>query len=75
MPTGTELMSDGDEDALAERTRAGLERVKPRELASNPRCPDCWDGPMMHPAHRWGPCQIRDIGAPVVCGCTSVRQT
>jgi hypothetical protein len=29
---------------------------------------------MMHIAHPWGPCQMRDIGAVDVCGCTSERQ-
>ena len=33
--------------------------VKPRDLAINPRCPDCKTGPMFHPAHRWGPCWVR----------------
>jgi hypothetical protein len=58
-----------------ERTRRGLERIKPRVLGSNPRCPDCWSGPMMHIAHPWGPCQMKDVGADEVCGCTSTRQT
>jgi hypothetical protein len=79
------LMSDEVEDAsldpLAEQTRRGLELVKPRDVASNPRCPDCRSldrnpqmPPMMHIAHPCGPCQMRDIGAVDVCGCTSERQ-
>jgi hypothetical protein len=30
-----------------DRTRRGLERIQPRNLATNPRCPDCWDGPVI----------------------------
>jgi hypothetical protein len=78
------LMSDGLEDVSLsqydERTRRGLERIKPRNVDSNPRCPDCKSPdpnpkipPMMHPAHKWGPCQIVWHGE--VCGCTSIRQT
>ena len=39
--------------------------AKARELASNPRCPDCTSPdlsgrlPMFHPAHRWEPCGVR----------------
>ena len=39
--------------------------VKPRDLAINPRCPDCQSPdpngrpPMFHPAHPWGPCWVR----------------
>ena len=33
--------------------------VTPRDLAINPRCPDCKPGPMFHPAYRWGPCWVR----------------
>jgi hypothetical protein len=62
-------------DPLAERTRLGLERIKPRTIDVNPRCPDCWSGPMMHIAHPWGPCQVRDVGAAEACGCTSSRST
>jgi CBS domain-containing protein len=58
------LLSDKLEDVslseFDERTRSGLERIQPRNLATNPRCPDCWDGPviagqpgpMVHPAGR-----------------------
>jgi hypothetical protein len=48
-----------------ERTRRGLER----RMDANPRCPDCWDGPMMHPAHPFGPCQVTLLGGEA-CGCT-----
>jgi hypothetical protein len=80
------LMSDELEDVSLsqydERTRRGLERVKPRNLATNPRCPDCWDGPvvagrpgpMMHPAHPFGPCQVTPSGGEA-CSCTSERST
>jgi hypothetical protein len=65
-----------------ERTRRGLERIQPRNLSANPRCPDCWDGPviasqpgpMMHPAHPFGPCQVTPSGGEA-CGCISERQT
>ena len=39
--------------------------VRPRDLAINPRCPDCQSPdpngrpPMFHPAHPWGPCWVR----------------
>ena len=72
-------MSDTHEDPSLDEfddaTRRGLEHVKPRVMTSNPRCPDCWSGPMMHIGHPWGPCQMRDIGAAEACGCTSTRQT
>jgi hypothetical protein len=66
----TEEDKDVSLDPLAEQTRRGLELVKPRALTNNPRCPDCWSGPMMHIAHVWGPCQMRDIGSDEVCSCT-----
>jgi hypothetical protein len=78
----TDEVTDASLHPLAEQTRRGLERVKPRDVVSNPRCPDCWSPdrnpklpPMMHIAHPWGPCQMRDIGRDEVCGCTSQRQT
>ena len=43
--------------------------VEPREVEDNPRCPKCKTGPMFHPAHRWGPCQVQPTGEEV-CGCT-----
>jgi hypothetical protein len=65
-----------------ERTRRGRERIQPRNLATNPRCPDCWDepaiagqpGPMMHPAHPFGLCQVTPLGG-AACGCSSERLT
>jgi hypothetical protein len=80
------LMSDELEDVSLsqydERTRRGLERIRPRNVSANPRCPDCWDGPviagqpgpMMHPTHPFGPCQITPAGGEA-CGCTSARST
>jgi hypothetical protein len=60
---------------LAEQTRRALERIKPRRVAANPRCPDCWSGTMMHIAHPWGPCTMQDVGSDEICGCTSSRST
>lgn len=66
-----------------EATQRGLDSIKPRRLDFNPRCPDCWTGPpvtsgpgpMMHIAHRWGPCQMRNFETGKICGCTSTRTT
>jgi hypothetical protein len=33
--------------------------VRPRDLVTLPRCPECKAGPMFHPAHRWGPCWVK----------------
>ena len=33
--------------------------ARPRDLAINPRRPDCKTGPMFHPAHRGGPCWVK----------------
>lgn len=70
-----EVPEQTPEEIMAQRTQAGLDNVKPRNRSQNPRCADCKSGPMYHPAHVWGPCQVmnRDLG--VVCGCTSVRTT
>ena len=49
--------------------------VKPRRIDPNPRCPECKSpdprgrAPMFHPAHKWGPCQVRMPGGDP-CGCT-----
>jgi hypothetical protein len=43
-------------------------QVKPRNLDPNPRCYECKSddlsgrAPMFHPAHRWGPCEVRMPG-------------
>ena len=42
--------------------------VRPRDLAINPRCPDCKTGPMFHPAHPCEPCWVRMPGGDE-CGC------
>jgi hypothetical protein len=48
--------------------------VKPRDLDPNPRCYECKSpdprgrAPMFHPAHRWGPCEVRMPGGNR-CGC------
>ena len=45
-----------------------LDKVKPRQMNANPRCPDCKSddvrggAPMFHPAHRSGPCEVRMPG-------------
>ncbi len=44
--------------------------IKPRDLGAEPRCYACKSGPMFHLAHRWGPCQVKHLGAEEVCGCT-----
>jgi hypothetical protein len=51
--------------------------IKPRNLGALPRCPYCKSeapimsghqpGAMFHPAHPYGPCQVRTDGE--VCGC------
>lgn len=46
--------------------------VKPRKHESNSRCPDCKTGPMFHPAHRWGPCQV-NVGSGLLCGCMRIQ--
>ena len=50
--------------------------VKPREIDPNPRCYECKSpdpmgrAPVFHPAHRWGPCEVRMPGGDE-CGCTA----
>jgi hypothetical protein len=55
-----------------------LDWIKPRNLGAMPRCPYCKSesqitsgtykpGAMFHPAHPYGPCQVRTDGE--VCGC------
>lgn len=62
-----------------ERTQRGLDRIKPRQVDSNARCPDCKSPdrnpmipPMAHPRHRWAPCQFANQDG-TLCGCTSAR--
>jgi hypothetical protein len=56
-----------DEDVLA--------TIKPRRRDPNPRCSACASpdpkgrAPMVHPAHRWGPCAVELPGGEP-CGCT-----
>ena len=54
-----------------------LDWIKPRNLGPNPHCPSCKSespitgaygpGAMFHPAHPYGPCQVRTDAE--VCGC------
>ena len=55
-----------------------LDKVKPRTLNFMPRCYECKSPdtpllrgrpPMFHPAHKWGPCDVRMAGGEP-CGCT-----
>jgi hypothetical protein len=48
--------------------------VQPRDVWSNPRCPECKTGPMFHPAHLYGACRVmtEEGGA---CGCTHGAET
>jgi len=43
---------------MAERDWYDAGKVKPRDIASNPRCPDCQNGGMFHPAHPGRRCGV-----------------
>ena len=54
-----------------------LDKVKPRDLDFMARCYECKSPdtpllrgrpPMLHPQHRWGPCDVRVPGGEL-CGC------
>src|SRR5947209_17952025 len=45
-------------DLMAEQGRYDAGEVKPRNIPANPRCRECRDGGMFHPAHRWAPCIV-----------------
>jgi len=36
--------------------------IKPRDIAANPRCPDCQTGGMFHPAHHGRRCGVPITG-------------
>ena len=55
---------------MAEQGWYDAGEVKPRDVTPNPRCRECRDGGMWHPAHPWGPCIVRPRSGDR-CPCTA----